>query len=84
MTGDFVQLTDTLYKTNSDTSYYGLLTTGASEDSKKMNIYDFAGNEREWTLERTTSSIESSCATRAGGFYSDGSDYTASNRYGED
>ena len=28
-----------------------LLTTGASEYSNKMNIYDLAGNEYEWTLE---------------------------------
>ncbi len=28
-----------------------LLTTGASEYTNKMNIYDFAGNEYEWTLE---------------------------------
>lgn len=27
------------------------LTTGASEQTKKMNIYDFAGNGFEWTLE---------------------------------
>ena len=31
-----------------------LLTTGASEQNKKMNIYDFAGNEGEWTLEKAT------------------------------
>ena len=29
-----------------------LLTTGASEYTNKMNIYDFAGNEYEWTLEK--------------------------------
>ena len=32
-----------------------LLTTGASEETNKMNIYDFAGNEWEWTLEHATS-----------------------------
>ena len=32
-----------------------LLTTGASEYTNKMNIYDFAGNEYEWTLEKSTS-----------------------------
>ena len=40
-----------------------LLTTGASEDAKKMNIYDFAGNAWEWTLEKT-SSTSSPCAVR--------------------
>ncbi len=30
-----------------------LLTTGASEQNKKMNIYDFAGNQFEFTLEMT-------------------------------
>ena len=28
-----------------------LLTTGASERNKTCNIYDFAGNVSEWTLE---------------------------------
>ena len=31
-----------------------LLTTGASEACKKMNIYDLAGNVWEWTLEYTS------------------------------
>ena len=46
-----------------------LLTTGASEDTNKMNIYDFAGNENEWTLETYTSETSHPCARR-GGFYS--------------
>ena len=54
-------------KTNSSTSYKQLLTTGASEDTNKMNIYDFAGNEWEWTLEKTTNT-SSPCSIR-GGFY---------------
>ena len=58
-----------------------LLTAGASEETNKMNIYDFAGNEWEWTLEKTSdSSIP--CASR-GGVYSDtGSLIPASYRYG--
>ena len=45
-----------------------LLTTGASEQNKKMNIYDFSGNEYEWTLEKTTSTL-SPCSFRGGGYY---------------
>ena len=53
-------------KTNSNTSYYQLLTTGASEDTNKMNIYDFAGNEWEWTLEKYDSDSSDPCAFRGG------------------
>ena len=56
-----------------------LLTTGASDDVKKMNIYDFAGNLWEWTLEK--SGIEGSPNTMRGGSYcNDGSNRTASFR----
>ncbi len=44
-----------------------LTTTGASEDLKKMNIYDFAGNEWEWTLEKS-SDTSKPCAVRGGSF----------------
>ena len=57
-----------------------LLTAGASEETNKMNIYDFAGNEWEWTLEHATSSSSYPCAY-SGGYYADtGSDYPASYR----
>ncbi len=56
-----------------------LLTTGASEETNKMNIYDFAGNEWEWTLEKTSSSSYS-CAVRGGYCYYSGSDNPASSR----
>ena len=49
-----------------------LLTTGASEETNKMNIYDFAGNEWEWTLEKTSSS-DHPCPYRGGSYYSTGS-----------
>ena len=42
-----------------------LLTTGASDKTKKMNIYDFAGNEWEWTLEKTFNN-SSPCGGRGG------------------
>ncbi len=31
-----------------------LLTTGATERNSVLNIYDLAGNEFEWTLEKST------------------------------
>ena len=57
-----------------------LLSTGASNNTKKMNIYDFAGNEYEWTLEHATSSGNSPCADRGGGYDYDGSGGPASGR----
>ena len=54
-----------------------LLTTGASEDINKMNIYDFAGNEYEWTLQYTSNS-SGPCASRGGLYSNKGSDYPAS------
>ena len=56
-----------------------LLTTGASDTCKKMNIYDLAGNVWEWTLEYTYNT-NFQCANR-GGYCSDtGSSYPASGR----
>ena len=40
------------YSTKKGTSTGWLCTTGASEQNKSLNIYDFGGNESEWTLER--------------------------------
>ncbi len=66
-------------KTNSSTSYYQLLTTGTSGDTNKMNIYDFAGNEYEWTLEKTTNT-NNPCSSRGGGYNNNGYNYPASYR----
>ena len=57
-----------------------LLTTGASEYTNKMNIYDFAGNEYEWTLEHATTNSSSPCACRGGYYIYTGSDTPASSR----
>ena len=46
-----------------------LLTTGGTEQSKVMNIYDIAGNVWELTLEKTSFTF-GPCARR-GGFFSD-------------
>ena len=57
-----------------------LLTTGASEQNKKMNIYDFAGNEWEWTLEKTTTPY-SPCSFGGGYYTGYGNIVPASVRY---
>ena len=56
-----------------------LLTTGASDICKKMNIYDLAGNVDEWTLEYTASTF-GPCATRGGIYDFNGSNLPASCR----
>ena len=56
-----------------------MLTAGASDDTKKMNIYDFAGNEWEWTLEKTSYSGHP-CAYRGGNYGNSGSYSPASDR----
>lgn len=56
-----------------------LLTTGASENTNKMNIYDFAGNEYEWTLEKTIYT-NIPCSIRGGYCGNDGGDGPASLR----
>ena len=69
------------YVTNSvkATSKGILLTTGASKETNKMNIYDFAGNEWEWTLENTTYT-GTPCSHRGGYYTIDGSSGSASYR----
>ncbi len=56
-----------------------LLSTGASDKTKKLNIYDFAGNEFEWILEHATETTYGPCNSRGGYFY-EGSSYPASYR----
>ena len=46
-----------------------LLTTGASEQNKACNIYDFAGNVSEWTLEKSNKEKEEWNIIRDGNFY---------------
>ena len=50
-----------------------MLSTGASDDTNRLNIYDFAGNEWEWTLEKSSESLPSSgrggsCGNTTNGF----------------
>ena len=58
-----------------------LLTTGGTERSNVMNIYDIAGNVSEWTLEKA-SNTNLPCALRGGNFYGTGSGYPAAYRDG--
>jgi formylglycine-generating enzyme required for sulfatase activity len=44
-----------------------------------MNIYDFAGNEWEWTLEYT-GNTSAPCSNQGGEYDSYGSDFPASGR----
>ena len=59
------------------TSTAWLCTTGSSDQNRACNIYDFAGNLSEWTLERS-SNADNPCVYRGYSFYS--SSY-ASTRY---
>ncbi len=59
--------------------YNTLLSTGISEYAKKMNIYNFASNEAERTLEKTSDS-NFPCATRGGCCCYTGSSDPASSR----
>ena len=56
-----------------------LLSTGASDETNKMNIYDFAGNEWEWTFENTSDS-DNPCAFRGGSYLYIGG-YPAAHRW---
>ena len=57
-----------------------LLTTGGTEQSKVMNIYDIAGNVYEWTLEKTPNTYEP-CVTR-GGLFNDTGSYRPAAEHG--
>ena len=57
------------------------LTTGGTEQSKVMNIYDIAGNVWEWTLEKSSDADTiNPCATRGGSYDISGSDVPAAYR----
>ena len=56
-----------------------LLTTGGTEQSKVMNIYDIAGNVLEWTLEKSPAA-NNTCTNRGGIFSSTGSSWSATSR----
>ena len=60
-----------------------LLSTGSTERNSQMNIYDFAGNVYEWTLEKSTDTGRL-CVLRGGYYCNDyGSDVPASDSVNE-
>ena len=79
--GIWTKISGTYTKTDISPDNDTLLSTGISEYTKKMNIYDFAGNEWEWTLEKTSNSSYP-CASRGGNYNNSGSNYPASSRIG--
>lgn len=56
-----------------------ILTTGASDITKLMQIYDIAGNVWEWTLE-SSNVDDSPCVRRGGSYYNKGDSSYASYR----
>ena len=81
--GTWTKITNAFTKSDSGDNSRALLSTGISEYTKKMNIYNFASNEAEWTLEKASLS-SSPCANRGGYYDSTGSDYPASSRVNVD
>ena len=74
------ETTGKMKKTKQNSSLDGILiTTGGTEQSKVMNIYDIAGNVWEWTLEKT-SNTDNPCAYRGGCYSHIGSFFPAANR----
>ena len=59
-----------------------IFSTGASNQNMVLNIYDFAGNTWEWTLEHTLNQNTSTCTARGGDFSRvSGTNGSASYRY---
>ena len=77
--GTWTKITNAFTKSDSGDNSRALLSTGISEYTKKMNIYNFASNEAEWTLEKTSYS-GSPCANRGGYCTNTGSSFPASGR----
>ena len=77
--GAWTKIANSYVKPDSGNDYRTLLSTGISDYTKKMNIYDLAGNEWEWTLEKTSNDIYP-CSHRGGSFYDLGSSRAVSYR----
>ena len=81
--GTWTKITNAFTKSDSGDNSSALLSTGISEYTKKMNIYNFASNEGEWTLEKT-SYTDFPCAYRGGDYSGTGSVSPASSRVNDD
>ena len=79
--GAWTKITSGFTKSDSEDNSRALLSTGISEYTKKMNIYNFASNEAEWTLEKTSYG-NNACASRGGIYTSTGSNFPAASRDG--
>ena len=77
--GEWNKITSAFTKSDSGDNSGTLLSTGISEYTKKMNIYNFASNEAEWTLEKAPNS-DAPCVFRGGGYGFPGYDFPASGR----
>ncbi len=77
--GTWTQIVDSYIKQNSQNNNMILLSTGIAEYTNKMNIYDFSGNEWEWTLEKAPYT-DGPCGFRGGSFYHPGVTYPAASR----
>ena len=65
------------YKKETDETNGVLLTTGATKRNSALNIYDIAGNVREWTLEKyvgTTTDSDKPCINRGGDYLNKSND----------
>ena len=78
--GEWNKISGSYTKQDSGNDCKTLLSTGISDYTKKMNIYDFAGNEWKWTLEHATSYSSYPCADRGGSSNNAGSSDPASER----
>lgn len=79
--GNWNNITNNYLKSNIDGQNMILLSTGATDRNKILNIYDFAGNLYEWTLEYS-GSVTSSCSRRGGYYGGSGDKFSAINHRG--
>ena len=73
--------TGKIIKTSQDSHSNSItLTTGATDYSKLMNIYDIAGNVWEWILEKDSDNNDLPINFAGGDYYDSGANYSASYR----
>ena len=80
--GTWTTISGSYTKPNTSPDYDTLLSTGITDYTKKMNIYDFAGNEYEWTLEKCFPNAFP-CTERGGCYYGTGSNIPAFVRFNQ-